>query len=457
MTTRHETRIDRLAVHNFRLFKSLKIDFHPRLTVLTAPNGGGKTSALDAVAVAWRLLVDALQTAPGSAGFARADIRRVLGASGNMQKVPPVSVTAQGIVLGARIPPWTRVRASDLPHARTTYARALHLREVGVQLRSDIQTSAEQKTDGPVLPIIAYYGTGRLWDQSRLTKGRKTKPDTSRISGYTDCLNPSSSFRFFADWFARMSDDAEREIKSGRASLHQPRVRVAAVRKAVEIALAPSGWLQLEMDPNEEVLAASHADFGRLPVEWLSDGIRVTIGLVGDLAHRCVRLNPHLGVHAAAKTPGIVMIDEVDMHLHPEWQQLVIGSLRKAFPEVQFIVTTHSPQVLTTVGAESVRILSVDEEGVGSAVWPKVSTLGREAADALAYVFDTDSKPMGLQLPSGIGVVDAVHRVEQYIRAGKEQEQTAQDLLGELKAFGVQIPEVDLKLWRFMAGRQKEG
>ena len=70
-----------------------------------------------------------------------------------------------------------------------------------------------------------------------------------------------------------------------------------------------------------------------------------------------VRLNPDLGINAVLKTPGIVLIDEVDMHLHPSWQQTVLYDLRKAFPLVQFIVTTHSPQVLTTVPPQSIRAL----------------------------------------------------------------------------------------------------
>ena len=82
--------------------------------------------------------------------------------------------------------------------------------------------------------------------------------------------------------------------------------------------------------------------------------------MAADLAYRMVRLNPDLGAMAALETPGIVLIDEVDMHLHPSWQQAVVYDVRKAFPNVQFIVTTHSPQVLSTVPAEAIRILRWD-------------------------------------------------------------------------------------------------
>ena len=92
-----------------------------------------------------------------------------------------------------------------------------------------------------------------------------------------------------------------------------------------------------------------HPEYGRLPLSSLSDGVRNMIALIADIAHRCARLNPHLSEEAARQTPGVLLIDEVDMHLHPRWQQLVVDLLRKAFPSLQIILSTHSPHVLSTV------------------------------------------------------------------------------------------------------------
>jgi predicted ATP-binding protein involved in virulence len=117
------------------------------------------------------------------------------------------------------------------------------------------------------------------------------------------------------------------------------------------------------------------------------------IGLVGDIAHRCTRLNPHFGADAAQLTPGVVMIDEVDMHLHPEWQQLVLKGLTDAFPRIQFIVTTHSPQVLTTVKRENIRILAQNADGLWSTDMPDEETKGDESATLLASVMGVDPVP----------------------------------------------------------------
>ena len=138
---------------------------------------------------------------------------------------------------------------------------------------------------------------------------------------------------------------------------------------------------------------ATHPIHGKLPVALLSDGIRIMIGLVGDIAHRCTRLNHHLGAQAALLTPGVILIDEVDMHLHPEWQQLVLKGLTDAFPLIQFIITTHSPQVLSTAKRENIRILERDAEGLWTADPPLEETKGIESSSAMNDVMGVNQVP----------------------------------------------------------------
>jgi hypothetical protein len=73
------------------------------------------------------------------------------------------------------------------------------------------------------------------------------------------------------------------------------------------------------------------------------------LSLAGDLSMRAARLNPQLGQAVLKKTPGIVLIDELDLHLHPQWQRRVVSDLRRLFPKVQFIATTHSPFIVQTL------------------------------------------------------------------------------------------------------------
>lgn len=449
------TRLDSLSLSNFRCFANFNIEFDEKLTVVVAPNGGGKTAVLDAVAVSLRLLVDTLQTKAGSLGFAPGDIRLQLSSERTMEPMLPTRFDAAGHIGGEKLE-WSRKIESIQRRARTTTSEAKSLKNAAIQLRKLTQAYVDApQTACPVLPLLAYYGTGRLFGVHRLTnkKRSKGKPQTSRFNGYEDCLSSSSRYKFFVDWFERFSREAQQELSSGVASAHQPAQRLRAVKNAVNALLAPSHWGDLAWDFAEGTITATHPDHGTLPVDWLSDGIRNMIGLAADIAHRCVRLNPQFMDRAAFETHGIVLIDEVDMHLHPEWQQLVLPALCEAFPCMQFIVTTHSPQVLSTVRKENVRILEKDSEGGWFARKPEHSPLSQESGDVLAAVMRVNPIPTTSKEQSSL--LETVHDYEQLICAGLEGQTPALAVKAKLEAAGYEIPEAKLARWRFIGEKIK--
>src|SRR5690606_39003122 len=118
-----------------------------------------------------------------------------------------------------------------------------------------------------------------------------------------------------------------------------------------------------------------------------------------DIAFRATKLNGQLGAQAASQTPGIVLIDEVDMHLHPEWQQVALQNLVQAFPAMQFIVTTHSPQVLSTVRRENIRAIGLDASGKAVAVTPLARTYGEPSNEVMHSVMMVDPQPPVAEKP----------------------------------------------------------
>ena len=183
---------------------------------------------------------------------------------------------------------------------------------------------------------------------------------------------------------------------TGQRFEHTVQVIQRAVDALVEDA---TGWHSIEYSQrHNQQLVMHHPEYGVMPVDMLSDGLRNAIAMVADLAFRAYKLNPHLGENAALETPGIALIDEVDMFLHPAWQQSILSSLCKAFPKLQFIVTTHSPQVLTSVDASCIRKLvptKDPESGQRVVVVEHVTTQTRgvASADVLAAIMGVNPIP----------------------------------------------------------------
>ena len=114
------------------------------------------------------------------------------------------------------------------------------------------------------------------------------------------------------------------------------------------------------------------------------------LALAADLARRMVQGNPHLDDPLSSE--AVVLIDEVELHLHPAWQQRILGDLRRTFPNAQFIVSTHSPQVLTTVEPQRIVELYRDGDRIIAGT-PAIATYGAEAGDVLSVVMGVNERP----------------------------------------------------------------
>lgn len=366
-------RLEQLEIKNYRCFGDLTINFHPQLTVLIAPNGAGKTTILDAARVALWPFVKGFdlgsQTGKG-ASIQLNDVRLARQESGNMEPQVPSVISAKGsFSTGDESLSWAQSRERMKAGTNTLGDSATKaITALGKKMEALVRT--QQDAEPLTLPLVTYLGTSRLWYEGRFTsEAEDIALDTSaysRTSGYLNCLSYSSSFKAFTAWYGwiyRSYRENQMEALEKQAELSEMGQRFAAAIQVVKLAVdalvrEATGWHSLEYSASHnQNLVMSHDRLGVMPVDMLSDGLRNAIAMVADLAFRAYKLNPHLGAEAALQIPGVALIDEVDMFLHPSWQQTILGSLRKAFPRVQFIVSTHSPQVLTTVPSECIRIL----------------------------------------------------------------------------------------------------
>lgn len=442
--------LNQLELKNFRCFEHLTIDFNPQLTVLVAENGVGKTAILDAIAVAFGPFVGAFDDGVGPS-FLPADIRikKVRQNSGNEMESAPdgVSLIAKGNIPlhlnSSEELSWKRHLAGT-KKSKTTIKDAKVLVDSAKEMQHAVRSG---KT--VTLPLLAYYRTNRLWQVRKLIT--KKLEQTSRLIAYTDCFKSGSNYKIFCEWFRYWSNSAfflaRKASQKGLVESSEFDDYIACVAQAISTCLEPTGWCCIQYDVGLEELVAEHSILGTIPVAQLSDGVRNMIGMVADMAFRATKLNPHLGAEAALQTNGIVLIDEVDMHLHPSWQQTIITSLQKAFPKIQFIVTTHSPQVLSTVSKEHIRVLEV-RNGDYQASIPKFSPLAHESGDALTRIMRVHKEP---DLP----IQQAIREYEQLVRAGQDQSQDARLLKSAIDEQGYQFHESDLTLWRFLADQNQ--
>lgn len=370
-----------LRMENFRRFDHLSIEFDPQLTVIAARNGKGKTTVLEAAALALGPFVGAFDESRGE-NIKRSDARFTgYEREGHNEQAFPVIIDAQ-----FANPDIHSIRELRSAKGSTTTGGSRNLADYGKQLQDDVR-----EYDPLILPFVGYYSSKRLWVHHNSSSSKTVSK--SRMAGYTDCLSAMSSFNQLTEWVKKAElVDLQRQQRSGGA-FFDPSFRLQAVADTVEFMLQDEGWTDFHYDLDAEALVLRHPDSGKLPVNILSDGIRAMTTLAADLARRASQLNPDLGPRAPEATPGIVLIDEVDLHLHPEWQQRVLGGLTRAFPQMQFIVSTHSPQVLSSVSQQNIRTIHQDAEGRWLAEEPREEILGLSSEVALTQVMHVNPKP----------------------------------------------------------------
>jgi predicted ATP-binding protein involved in virulence len=406
-------KINSIRIKNFRCYESITLDLHDKLTVLVANNGQGKTALLDALRIGLWPYVSSFDLAktpfadPANT-ITISDVLQKKTLQNGMARQLPTEIITTGDY-GDEQKTWKRYRDSEAKNSKTKDDReTILLKNYALGLQTHIRDTLKSAIK---LPVFGYYGTGRLWKQKRLTenkKGSKNRTDDQNIRtfAYRDSLDPASSYKQFEEWFTiafkKIRESQIKQLEAGNASLKPDENTlnpVRVVQNAVNELLKSTGWQNLAYsERDDQSLVLQHPQKGTLKVDQLSDGIKNMLAMVADIAYRCALLNAHLGDKAALQSEGIVMIDEVDMHLHPQWQQTVIAGLKAAFPNIQWVVTTHSPQVLSTVDAESIRIITHEVDVETGAIHsfarsPDSQSRGVASADVMAAIQGVDPVP----------------------------------------------------------------
>lgn len=352
-------RIEKLEIENFKGFAKQSIALHPHFNLLVGENGSGKTTILDALAVAAGIwLVNPPDTMLRNCGrnILASEIRLTTQQQGDrVQFVQerPVVIRAEGTIGGKSVT-WARQIRED--GQRTTNMQA--------KKALDIVTGIYQKDQSGekmICPILAYYGAGRAWISSneRIPKEAKTNGEARRWAAFYDCFNERIRPAELREWFHR-----ETTAAGNLGGKMRPGFEV--VRRAILRCVPDADAVWFDADRKQIVLSIAG---NAMPFDSLSAGQRMMLALVADLAVKAVTQNAFLVPsddlgpmdgplpRVLAETPGLVLIDELDVHLHPRWQRRVAADLKATFPTIQFVCTSHSPQIIGELPPNEIRLL----------------------------------------------------------------------------------------------------
>lgn len=316
-------KLTKLHLTNYRGAKDLSINLHPKLNVFTGVNGSGKTTVLDGAVLMLAQIVKCIKTTKDFKGV-------ILETSITNQQdfaLIEASIDSQDGILEYSL------RKSRFKKSNKTSGDLAQIKQYAESIRA--QLKQHQPTN---LTLFVYYPVNRI----TVAPIFQAKCSSSPLAAYDNALGSKANFRDFLNWIQKSSClDSQLELIC--QAIQQILPNFTGLRL---------GWKQIEVIKDCQVLR----------FDQLSEGEKCLIAMIGDLVRRLAMLNPdHLQPLTAS---AIVLIDEIELHLHPQWQHTIIPVLLNIFPNCQFLITTNSPHIVTHVQPENLQILKQTETGI---------------------------------------------------------------------------------------------
>jgi predicted ATP-binding protein involved in virulence len=381
-------RIEKLHIQNFRGFQDITLNFpKSNLAVFIGINGAGKSTILDCIAIMLAEFVTKLRNREvADIELSENDIRL------NSNSI--INTITISIEDGKQIS-WRMVEDGSDEQKHNNYS----------SIENYIQSLQKKLESQPNLdlPVMVYYQTHRIVLKNPYIFGdKKVEPEKYyQFHAYQKAFSSEiNNFQEFFEWF-QVQEDYENEIRLRQnASYRNPRLEI--IRNAItnflnnffhqnfsnlRVVRSISENFVINSVKPSLTITKNNQDF---KIEQLSDGEKMLLMLITDLARRLAIANPNS--NNALLSEGVVLIDEIDLHLHPQWQRNIIPSLTQTFPNCQFIVTTHSPQVLSEVRKENIFILE-DYQIVEKTPY----TYGRDSNSILYELMNVKERPESVQ------------------------------------------------------------
>ena len=412
--------LDKLSLLFFRKFKEVEIYFEKDVTILIGNNGSGKTTILDAIARSFSW-INARIVYKNRNGRALDDSDVNIGSFENAEVITNISLGEKTKYIGSLVRSSKGIQTSKVSQLEEYSDLANLFRVINF---------AEMRLERPEIniPLLAYYSVERSILKSRQTfdldRASNISPESRFDALDKKVLDGTGNIDDFLQWFIMLDnfiisapnvghDELRREIEALETVAQEPSHPLwnTLERKKIDLKKLESDtpkvdskvyFKQREIVKDAIVKAVSsisdvfvYRSTGRVEVKVINDGTEINIfniskgqqvyvSLIADIARRLISLNPDISNPLHGQ--GVILIDEIELHLHPDWQQNIVLNLKNTFPNIQFIMTTHSPQVLSTVAKKHIRVLGENFEGNECIESPLSESYGSSTTDVLQSI-----------------------------------------------------------------------
>lgn len=335
-------KIKEINLENFRGFNNLTLHVNGKNVVLVGTNGAGKSTILNAAIILLSRVVESLTNGESKKiNLTEADIK-----NGKQNLKIKLTLTYNGFEREIEI---AKSRA-EYPKSKSKLTVKDNTKEIIAKIKQKMDEKGEFNA-----PVFVNYPVHR--NVLDLPFNSKIRHEFDQFSAYQNCFSSGVDFKFFFEWY-RNQEDLENEQKVAAGLDYQDK-QLKAVRQAVynfmpgfsELKIMRKGKMRMVIKKGQHVLE----------VNQLSNGEKCTLAMIGDLARRLALANPSL--ENPLEGIGIVFIDEIELHLHPAWQREIVNRLQSTFPNIQFILSTHSPQVLGEIRSAQIFFVTENEMG----------------------------------------------------------------------------------------------
>lgn len=386
--------VSKLKLENFKGIEKLDVDFDKNINVFIGENGSGKSGILYALALALSRIFGRIKSLEKNGLLFTDDL--IFQEADKASIKVDMMLMKQKSSLDDNSPKTNILLNVGVSKKRGDKIQFLSNIDLIQKFATAFKEALEdEENDTYSIPIAVYYNTNR--NALNVPLEPQNEDIFKRITAFDGAFNKKNynDFLHFFEWYRNREDLENEKMREQGGDYRDSQLQV--VRTAIESMLPDFSNLKVKRGKPARMLVSKRIIENKtieLDITQLSDGEKCLLAMVGDIARRLAIANPQNS--EPLKGEGIILIDEIDLHLHPQWETIIMERLHHIFPNCQFIVTTHSPLVVGSLPSNQIFQLSLNSEGKVQVAHPDFSK-GLTANEILSSIMKTPYQDVKIQ------------------------------------------------------------